>query len=82
MHRALGWTPSGHPEVVAYDEGAGFDGPRKHSPGGMINTVDKELHYWRRVGYTASTPAPTTLLDVARAMRATVGGVIVTISGG
>jgi hypothetical protein len=82
MHKALGWTPTRYRQVVEYDEGAGFDGPRKHSPGGMINTVTEELHYWQRVGYTTGTPAPKTLLDIQHAMRATVSGVIVLISGG
>lgn len=82
MQKVLGWKPTRYPEVVEYDEGAGFDGPKKHSPGGMINTVSEELHYWSRVGYTTGSPPPTTLLDVARAMRAATGGVIVTISGG
>ena len=82
MHTALRWMPTRYPQVVALDEGAGFDGPKTHSPGGMINTVSQELRYWSRVGYTTGSPAPTNLLDVARAMRATAGGVIVTISGG
>ena len=82
LRSSLHWRPTRYPEVVEYDEGAGFDGPGRHSPGGMINTVARELHYWNRVGYTAGTPAPTTLLDIQRAMQATPNGVIVTISGG
>lgn len=82
LHKALRWRPTRHPEMVGPDEGTAFDGPKQHSPGGMINTVSQELHYWSRVGYTTGSPPPTTLLEVARAMRATTGGVIVTISGG
>lgn len=82
MRRALGWKPTRYPQVMEYDEGTGFDGPRKHSPGGTINTVSAQLHYWQRVGYTAGRPAPKTLLEIQDAMRSTAGGVIVSISSG
>jgi hypothetical protein len=79
---SMHWRPTRYPEVVEYDMGIGFDGPKKHSPAGMINTAVQELHYWRRVGMTTGTPPPTTMLAVQRAMEATRDGVVVTISGG
>src|SRR5690349_5086734 len=60
MRTALHWRPTRYPEVIEYDMGAGFDGPKKHSPGGTINTVTDELHYWNRVGLTSGSPPPTT----------------------
>ena len=60
--------------------GTGFE--KKHSPGGMVNTVVQELHYWNRVGMTTGTPPPMTMSAVQRAMEQTHDGVVVAISGG
>jgi hypothetical protein len=82
LRASLHWRPTRYPEVVEYDMGTGFDGPKKRSPGGTVNTAVQELHYWNRVGLTTGTPAPTAMLAVKRALERTPDGVAVAISGG
>jgi hypothetical protein len=76
------WRPTRYPQVIEYDMGTGFDGPKRNSPGGTINTTARELHYWNRVGLATGTPPHKTMLAIQHAMEFTPDGVVVAISGG
>ena len=82
LQSSLHWRPTRYPDVVDADMGAGFDGPKPHSPSGFVNTTVQELHYWNRVGLTTGTPPHPAMLAVKRAMESTPGGVVVAISRG
>lgn len=78
--KALGWTPTRATEVVEYDEGHGYDGPG--TTGGYINTADRELHFWNRVGYATSIPPNATLVRAEALMKAHPDAVVISIDEG